>query len=109
MKKLYYRTITWIVGKTHYPGYRILPKKIDGWLFGQMIIGKCKGYLDQLRLLEYVEHFKGVTLNAVKWSESLTQRIASDVETQEPKSNGNGIDETPFQNCSVKQGYHHSW
>lgn len=43
--------------------------------------------------LEYVDLFRDATEKAVEWAQSLTQRIASGVETQEPWKNGTGTDE----------------
>lgn len=49
--------------------------------------------------VEYIDHLKECTVNAVEWSTSLSERIASGVETQEPWKQGNGDsagDDVPF-------------
>lgn len=46
--------------------------------------------------LEFVDHFRECTENAVEWAQGLTQRIASGVESHEPWKQGNGADEAPF-------------
>jgi hypothetical protein len=40
--------------------------------------------------LEYVDHLREATLHAVEWSQALSERIASGVETQEPWKQVNG-------------------